>query len=137
MGAKPGHGCSCRMCVHRYPALPAHSLTHRLTGWGEGKVLPVFVGWSFGVHHSERTGHPLVCCPLLFFSSSFLHPFGLLVEISRVVKTNISPAYCLLEFCQYIWVQNIVVKYGQKPYTHTQTHWLTGRGIPSPYPPGD
>lgn len=74
------------MHMHRYPTLPAPTCTQ--TEGGKEKVLPAFVDSLFGVHDSEGIVHPLFGCPLLFFSSSFLHPFDVLVEISKEIKAK-------------------------------------------------
>lgn len=109
--------------------LPLPTL-HTWTKREKEKGLPAFVGSSFGVHDSEWIVCPLLLCPLLFFSSSFLHPFVSLVEISKEIKTkSYSSILMLLEFCWYMWVQNSTGKYYQK--TNTWTHSLIGKGLPS------
>lgn len=119
------------MCTNIPFCLPLPTPDTRTRG-GKEKGLPAFVGSSFGAHDSEWIVCPLFLCPLLFFSSSFLHPFVFLVETSKEITTkSYSSILMLLDFCWCMWVQNSAGKYYQK--TNTCMHLLIGKGLPLKY----
>lgn len=92
------------------------------TRGGKERGLPAFVGSSFGVHGSEWIVCPLFLCPLLFFSSSFLHPFVILDEISKEIKTKSYPNLLMSPgFGWSMWVQSRTGKYYQKKITQAHT----------------